>query len=68
MRYMDSPVDQEFIRINANIIAQEEEKEDRFKSLKKHGIPCDGCEELFMYEQLDTVDDDGDIRHICKDC
>jgi len=69
MIHVDSPVEQEFQRKNANALAEEEEKENKYASLKKHGIPCDGCGELFTYEQLDEVSDEfDDINHVCKDC
>lgn len=68
MIFMDSPKDDEFISRNANLIAEELEKEEKYESLKANGIPCDGCEELFNYEELTMGDDDGFLVHLCKDC
>ena len=68
MIFMDSPQDDEFIARNTNLIAKEQEEEKKYESLKASGIPCDGCEELFMYEELTMEDDDGFLVHLCKDC
>lgn len=69
MIHMDSPVDDAFMRRNATLLAQELEEENEYASLKKHGIPCDGCKELFMYEQLEAVENEfQELEHVCRDC
>ena len=65
----DSLADQKFARKNAIMLAQDIEKEEKYISLRKFGIPCDGCDELFMYDQLEKVEiDDVGTAHLCKDC
>lgn len=67
--FMESPQDDEFISRNANDIAKELDMERKYESLKKNGIPCDGCYELFLYEQLSSEEcDDLGLVHLCKDC
>ena len=69
MHLMYCSMDSEFKRNNAALIAQEQEEEEQYASLKKHGIPCDGCSELFMFEQLEEVENDfNEVQHVCKDC
>ena len=69
MIMMEGPKEDEFMTRNANLMAKELDEEMRHESLKKNGIPCDGCEELFLYEQLTTEEmDDIGLVHLCKDC
>ena len=66
---MDCPQDDEFMARNANLMAKEQEEEAIYESLKANGIPCDGCEELFEYDQLTTEElDDVGLVQLCKDC
>lgn len=66
---MDSPMDDEFKRRNAGLLAQELEEEEEEAYLRQNGIPCDGCQELFKFEHLDEVENEfEEVMHICKDC